>query len=97
DAPRAGWVRAVVGGVVVVVIVGAMHLGYTSAAVAVAVVLGAFGTGLAVLNLLGPWVVAVLARVLHRRADRPDRLLAARSMAQSPKAVWRQISGVVMA
>lgn len=97
DAPRAGWVRAVVGGVVVVVIVGAMQLGYTSAAVAVAVVLGAFGIGLAVLNLLGPWVVAVLARVLHRRADRPDRLLAARSMAQSPKAVWRQISGVVMA
>lgn len=97
DAPRAGWLRAAVGGVVVVAVVVAMQLGFASAAVAVAVVLGSFATGLAVLNLIGPWVVSVLARALHRRADRPDRLLAARSMAQSPKAVWRQISGVVMA
>ncbi|HLT83185.1 MAG TPA: FtsX-like permease family protein [Phototrophicaceae bacterium] len=97
DAPRAGWVRAVVGGVVVLAVVLSVQVGYADTAVAIAVILGAFGAGLGVLNLLGPWVVSVLARRQVRRADRPERLLAARSMAQSPKAVWRQISGVVMA
>ncbi len=97
DAPRAGWVRAAVGGGLLVVVVVAMQGSYADLAVIVAVVLGGFGTALAVLNLLGPWVVSVLARALHRRADRPERLLAARGMAQAPKAVWRQISGVVMA
>lgn len=64
---------------------------------AAAVVIGGFGLALAVLNLIGPWVISVLARVQVRRADGPHRLLAARSMAQAPKAIWRQISGVVMA
>ncbi|WP_324650341.1 FtsX-like permease family protein [Georgenia sp. H159] len=97
DVPTVGWARAVVSVVVILAAVLAMQGQYADLAVAVAVVLGAFGAALGVLNLLGPWVVSVLARRQVRRADRPERLLAARSMAQSPKAVWRQVSGVVMA
>lgn len=97
DAPPAGWLRAVVGLAMIAVLVVAARGSYAQLAVAAAVVLGGFGLALAVLNLLGPWVISVLARVQVRRADRPHRLLAARSMAQAPKAIWRQISGVVMA
>lgn len=97
DVPRAGWLRAVVGLAIVVVLVVATQGSYTEVAVAAAVVIGGFGLALAVLNLIGPWVISVLARVQVRRADGPHRLLAARSMAQAPKAIWRQISGVVMA
>ncbi|PYG01176.1 FtsX-like permease family protein [Georgenia satyanarayanai] len=97
DAPKVGWVRAAVGVVVIGVAAVAMQGSYADLAVLVAVVLGGFGAVLAVLNVLGPWVVAVLARRQLRRAQNPAQLLAARSMAQSPKAVWRQVSGVVMA
>lgn len=97
DAPKIGWVRAVVGVVVIGVAAVAMQGSYADLAVVVGVVLGGFAAVLAVLNLLGPWVVAVLARRQLRRAQGPAQLLAARSMAQSPKAVWRQVSGVVMA
>ena len=97
DVPRIGWARAVVSAVVILTVVLAMQGEYADLAVLVVVVLGGFAAVLGVLNLLGPWVVSVIARRQVRRADRPERLLAARSMAQSPKAVWRQVSGVVMA
>ncbi|WP_226924581.1 FtsX-like permease family protein [Georgenia satyanarayanai] len=97
DAPKVGWLRAAVGVAVIAVAAVTMQGSYADLAVLVAVVLGGFGAVLAVLNLLGPWVVGVLARRQVRRAQGPAELLAARSMAQSPKAVWRQVSGVVMA
>ncbi|MCM3661283.1 permease [Georgenia satyanarayanai] len=97
DAPTVGWVRAAVSVVVIGAAAVAMQGSYADLAVMMAVLLGGFGSVLAVLNLLGPWVVARLARRQLRRAHTPAQLLAARSMAQSPKAVWRQVSGVVMA
>lgn len=97
DAPAIGWVRAVVSVAVIVLVATAMRGQYADLAVLVAVVLGGFAAALGVLNLLGPWVVAVIARRRVRRATTPARLLAARSMAEYPKAVWRQVSGVVMA
>ncbi len=97
DAPRIGWVRAAVSVGVILAAALAVQGQYADLAVVVVVVLGSFAAALGVLNLLGPWVVSVIARRRVRRADRADRLLAARSMAQYPKAVWRQVSGVVMA
>lgn len=97
DVPKVGWVRLAVSVVVIGVAALAMQGSYADLAVMMAVILGGFGGVLAVLNLLGPWVVARLARRQLRRAHSPEELLAARSMAQSPKAVWRQVSGVVMA
>ncbi|WP_217183752.1 FtsX-like permease family protein [Streptomyces sp. AC495_CC817] len=56
-----------------------------------------FGVALAVLNLIGPWVLKVSASRQLRRAEQPDRLLAARLVLESPKAAWRQVSGISMA
>lgn len=55
-----------------------------------------FALGLSVLNLIGPWVLAVSGRVQLRRAKTPDRLLAARLVLDDPKAAWRPVSGIAM-
>jgi len=56
-----------------------------------------FAVALAVLNVIGPWVLKVAASRQLRRAEIPDRLLAARMVLDSPKAAWRQVSGIAMA
>jgi sterol desaturase/sphingolipid hydroxylase (fatty acid hydroxylase superfamily) len=82
--------------VVVVSFVGLKLSGGLGVAIGVGVVLCAFAAVMGVLNLLGPWLVSLLARRQHRRAATPERLLAARNMQDAPKAVWRQVSGVAM-
>lgn len=67
-----------------------------SALALVAVALVGMTVVLAVLNLAGPVVLAVAARAGARRASTPARLLAARAVLESPKAAWRQVSGVAM-
>ncbi|SFR33093.1 hypothetical protein SAMN04488591_0282 [Microbacterium azadirachtae] len=55
-----------------------------------------FAVGLLVLNLIGPWVLTVGARMQRRRAKTPARLLAARIVLDDAKGAWRQVSGVAM-
>lgn len=58
-----------------------------------------FGLTMAVLNLVGPWVLGVAARLQLRRAGGrhvAERLIAARTVLDSPKAAWRQVSGVAL-
>lgn len=99
DVPKVHWIRAVLA----VGVLGAAFLamqvfpGQGGIIVTIVVVTGLFGVGLAVLNLIGPWTLKVHARGQLRRAERPERLLAARFVLESPKAAWRQISGVAMA
>ncbi|WP_127573804.1 FtsX-like permease family protein [Georgenia faecalis] len=96
EAPRIGTRRLVVGVAVIGAGVLAMSGQYASFAAIVAVVLVVLASGLAVLNLIGPWAVTRLARAQLRRARTPARLIAARGIAESPKAVWRQVSSVAM-
>lgn len=97
--PRVHWIRPVVA---VLVIAAAFALvqsfpGTAGLVITIVVMAGTFAAALAVLNLLGPWALKVHARFALRRADRPSRLLAARFVLESPKAAWRQVSGVAMA
>lgn len=98
EPPRMGWGRPVVALVVVAVCTAAMLALQVAGAVVVilAMVGGAFGGAFAVLNLLGPWLVRRVARRQLREARTADRLLAARTVLESPKAAWRQVSGVAM-
>lgn len=93
------WVRAVIA-VGVLGIAFAVTSVFPSAGgfVAIVVVLaGMFAGVLAVLHLVGPWVVKVVSTRQLRRAEKPERLLAARLVLDSPKAAWRQVGGVAMA
>lgn len=96
DPPTISWVWPAGGLAVVAMVALAFQGSYVEIAVLVAVVVGGFAASLLMLGLIGPWVVTRIARRRLRRAQRPAQLLAARAMAENPRATWRQISGVVM-
>ncbi|RXZ66880.1 FtsX-like permease family protein, partial [Agromyces albus] len=98
DAPKLHWLRIVIGVAVIIVAFGVMsaiQVAPTVMAILAMLVLGLGGT-LAVLNLIGPWVIRLVARGQAGRAKTPQRLLAARTVLESPKAAWRQVGGVAM-
>lgn len=49
------------------------------------------------LVIAGPWLTMVTSRVLARRAGRPAGLIAARRLADNPKAAFRSVSGLILA
>ncbi|MEV5210732.1 FtsX-like permease family protein [Micromonospora sp. NPDC053740] len=49
------------------------------------------------LIVAGPWLTMVGARVMARYANRPATLIAARRLADNPKAGFRAISGIMLA
>jgi hypothetical protein len=49
------------------------------------------------LVLAGPWLTMVGARIMARRASRTATLIAARRLADNPKAGFRAISGIMLA
>lgn len=97
-APRMHWVRVLGSvGVIVAALVTFSQLGALGGILAIGVVLClGFGGTLAVLNLVGPWVLRLVASRQARLAQTATRLLAARSILESPAAAWRQVSGVAM-
>lgn len=98
DAPRMRVVRVVIA--VVVVVLGSIVLSMVNGlGVYIAVVLvlaGVFAGGIAVLNLVGPWIVGAHAKRQAKKASTPEKLVAARTVLESPKAAWRQVGGVAM-
>ena len=93
------WLRAVVA-VSVLALAFLLIKAFPSAAgltTTIVVIAGLFAAALAVLNVVGPWVLKVSASRQLRRAESPERLLAARAVLDSPKAAWRQVSGIAMA
>lgn len=65
--------------------------------VVVAVLMGLFAGVIAAVNLVGPWVVQKIGRILARTARTPARMLAARRLVDDPKAAWRTVAGVALA
>lgn len=49
------------------------------------------------LVIAGPWLTMAGARVMARRASRPAGLIAARRLADDPRAAFRAVSGLVLA
>ncbi|MFD6054352.1 FtsX-like permease family protein [Agromyces sp. NPDC060279] len=98
DAPKLSWLRVAIGAAVILLAFGLMNvLQLAGEASVLFLFLGAaFGGTLAVLNLIGPWVIRLVAQGQAKRAAKPAKLLAARSVLESPKAAWRQVSGVAM-
>ncbi|MFC8041145.1 FtsX-like permease family protein [Paenarthrobacter sp. NPDC057355] len=97
-ADGAHWVRGLIAAVVVVLGVVAMGMlsSFGAFIVILAVMGGCFGLALLALNLMGPWVLRLRASSQLKRAKRPEHLLAARTVLESPKESWRQVGGVAM-
>ncbi|WP_341974985.1 permease [Microbacterium sp. LTA6] len=98
-ASNVHWIRAVIAAVILAIAFALIKVFPSSGGfIAVIIVLAAlFAGALAVLNIIGPWALKVAASRQLRRAELPDRLLAARLVLDSPKAAWRQIGGIAMA
>jgi len=97
-APRMHWLRPVIGVAVIVAAFAAIKgIPALDGVGTVVLVLGVgFGAVVAVLNLIGPFVIGAFARRSAKRARTAQRLLAARGILESPKAAWRQVGGVAM-
>lgn len=96
---RVHWMRAVIAVAVIAIAFALIKVfpAIGGLVATIAVLAALFGAALAVLNLVGPWVLTVSARRQLRRAERPERLLAARLVLDAPKAAWRQVGGIAMA
>jgi hypothetical protein len=81
----------------VVVVVGWGMAGGSTAVLGVGVVLVLLAVVFGVLNVVGPWLVAVAGRVAARTARRPEQLLAARRLVADPKGAWRSVAGLALA
>ncbi|MFC4590903.1 ABC transporter permease [Sphaerisporangium corydalis] len=62
----------------------------------VGVVVAVLGLAFLSLNLVGPWVVALVGRVTVRAARGPASLLAGRRLVDDPRSAWRTVSGVAL-
>lgn len=93
------WTRAIIAVLVLGVAFGVITVfpRVADLVTTIVVVALAFAGALSVLNLLGPWVLKVGSSMQLKRAEKPERLLAARIVLDSPKAAWRQVGGVAMA
>jgi hypothetical protein len=49
------------------------------------------------LVIAGPWLTMIGARIMARRTSRPATLIAARRLADNPKAGFRAVSGLILA
>lgn len=98
SVPRVHWVRALLAVLVIAFAFVFVQIfpGTTGIVITITVLAGMFAVALAVLNLIGPWALKVHAKQGLRRAEKPERLLSARLVLESPKAAWRQVSGIAM-
>lgn len=101
DAPGMRWLTLVAGVGLLMVVVQTMGslTGLGNESTMILVMLVALAVGMGVLNLVGPPVLTLVARVRLRwvrGARTAERLLALRALLDDPKAAWRQASGVAM-
>jgi hypothetical protein len=98
SAPKMPWVQALLAfGAILLVSVLMNNFDQFGGAGAIIAVLG-FGFAMALLSidLIGAWVLSLFGRAKARRAQRPEDLLSARFVLESPRTAWRQVSGVAM-
>lgn len=99
EAPRMSWFRVVMAlGVlgVAVLVTQLMSPGW-----GITVMLGALAAVvfavMAVLGVVGPFVLALVSRRVANRTANPARLVAARGIVDDPRAAWRSVSTLALA
>lgn len=92
---RAWRVAALAVGAVAIVVGGRVITGSSGALIGGLVFVGLLGFGIAMVNLIAPWLLQVLARV-GLRVGSPAWLLGNRRIAADPKAAWRNVSSLAL-
>ncbi|GAA1397904.1 ABC transporter permease [Luteococcus peritonei] len=70
--------------------------GASSMVVIGATMMVALAAPLVLMNLVGPWLLQLVARAELRRARSAVSLLAARTLLEDPKQVWRQVGALAL-
>lgn len=98
DQPKVHWARLVLAALGIgAAYFWARRVPQMTEIVAMIVVIGLmFLVALAVLNVVGPFVVRFVANRRLSMARTPRQLLAARAVLEDPKGMWRQVGGVAM-
>jgi hypothetical protein len=91
--PGLHWTRVVP---IVAVGIGFVVLWNSGQAPLIVLILFLFG-GLAVVNLVGPWLMGVIGKHSVKRAKTAASLVAARRLVDAPKTAWRSVGGVALA
>lgn len=91
--PGLHWTRVVP---IVAVGIGFVVLWNTGQAPLIVLILFLFG-GLAVVNIIGPWLMGVIGKRAAKRAKTAASLVAARRIIDAPKTAWRSVGGVALA
>ncbi|WP_175957198.1 ABC transporter permease [Schaalia sp. Marseille-Q2122] len=97
DRAKVSWVNIVVALVLLALwfgpgqLITRMDLGET---LVLTILMGFFAGAIAVVNLVGPWTLQILGRIIARVARRPETLLAGRRIVEDPKAVWRSFGAM---
>ncbi|WP_028049698.1 FtsX-like permease family protein [Cellulomonas sp. URHD0024] len=92
-----GFARLLVALVAIAMFMGVSAEADALGAFAVGAVVATLAIGFATLNLVGPWVLALVGKVSLRRATTPARLLTARRLLDDPRAAWRVVGGLGLA
>lgn len=98
EAPRLSALRLVLGGMILcggIVLLQLVSPGWGTLGITLGFSVALIAV-MAVLGIVGPFVLGRLATRLQVRAERAGDLLAARSVLDSPLTAWRQVSGVAL-
>ncbi len=99
QAPAIAWIPALIaiGGI----ILASLIMSNLSAFGGIAAMIAGIGIALTItlfaIDVIGTWVLGMFARRLARTAQHAAHLLSARAILESPRAAWRQVSGVAIA
>lgn len=99
NAPKLHWLRLAISTAVVIaciVILQFTSVSWGAIGITVAL-LGVLVAIMAVQNVAGPFLIGLFARRQAATARNAAELIAARGLLESPKAAWRQVSGVALA
>lgn len=100
--PRKGlsWTRVLpvllLGGGFVLAFSSVSVLASVGTAFVAVVLVGLLGATFAVFNLVGPFLVSLLGRIVAARARTVPTLLAGRRMVDDPKSTWRSVGGIAL-
>lgn len=99
QAPRLAWVTGLIAAgsiVTLLVVLNSIDTDAQEASQFVVTLLIGFGVSLLAIDLIGAWVLGLMARRRVKKAQTAADLLSARMILESPRTAWRQVSGLAM-
>lgn len=94
---RVHWARIITAVIILIIAqIASQGYGATGLMMMVIMLVIALSIPLVALSFIGPWLVKKVTEYKLRRANTAEKLVAARTILESPQQAWRQIGGVAV-